>query len=148
MSLFLTFNCFPGDLGKGLHNFAIDAIKAALSNIPPSPSGSTNLADITEIDAGNGYASGGMAVTGLTYIEKPASSGIWNLSSDSVEFVAGGGPIGPFRYVVLYNNTSETKPLIGYLDFGSSITLADGNGYLIHIPDDTGIMDVGAGTIP
>lgn len=148
MSQFLTLYCLPGDLGKGVHKFGTDTIKVALTNSAPSVTASKKLSDITQISAGNGYVSGGSTATGTSYVESPFNSGIWKFSADDVEFTASGGAIGPFRYAVFYNDTATDDPLIGYLDFGSSITLADGNGYMIRIPSATGIMDVGAGTIP
>ena len=41
------------------------------------------------------------------------------------------GSMGPFRYVVAYNDTptSPADPLIEYWDYGSSITLASGETF-------------------
>ena len=42
---------------------------------------------------------------------------------NDVTFTAAGGSIGPFRYVVLYNDTptSPADPLIGWYDYGTNL---------------------------
>jgi hypothetical protein len=43
-------------------------------------------------------------------------------------FTASGGSFGPWRYAVLYNDTptSPADPLIGWWDYGSSVTTQTG----------------------
>ena len=43
------------------------------------------------------------------------------------------GSVGPFRYVVLYDDTptSPNKPLAGWWDYGSSITMANGETFTV-----------------
>lgn len=43
------------------------------------------------------------------------------------------GGIGPFRDVVLYNDTptSPADPLIGNWDYGAEVTLADGESFTV-----------------
>jgi hypothetical protein len=53
------------------------------------------------------------------------------VAGTDIVFTASGGPIGPFRYAVLYNSTPGSKPLLGYWDNGSSITLADTQTFTI-----------------
>lgn len=147
MSQFVTFHEFAGNLGKGVHNLSSNTIKVALTNTAPSAANNTQLSNITQITAGNGYTSGGATVSGSTFAEKAADTGVWNYKCNDVTFTASGGSIGPFRYAVFYDDTATNDPLIGYLDVGSSVTLANGNSYTITIPSATGVVDIGAGTI-
>ena len=39
------------------------------------------------------------------------------------------GAVGPFRYVIVYNDTAANDPLICYFDYGSEVTLASGDTF-------------------
>ena len=107
-------------------NASTDSFKFALTNTAPNAAMHTVLADITEIAAGNGYAAGGSAVA----VTGSESGGTYTLAQDStVTFTASGGNIGPLRYVVFYDDTVAGDPLFSYFDYGSSITLADGETF-------------------
>lgn len=123
MATFNKFQDFSEQLTRGTQNFATDTYKVALSNVAPVAT-NTAFANITEITPGNGYTAGGTATT----ISLAEVSGTTTVSGTQVTFTASGGSIGPFRYVVLYNDTTTTpvnKPLVGWWDYGSSISLAD-----------------------
>lgn len=122
MATFNKFQDFSQQLTEGKQNFGTDTYKVALSNVAPVAT-NTIFSNITEISAGNGYTAGGTATT-ITVSE---TTGTTTVSGTQVVFTASGGSIGPFRYVVLYNDTtsSPNKPLVGWWDYGSSITLAD-----------------------
>lgn len=103
-------------------NASADSFKLALTNTAPNTTTHTQLADITEIAAGNGYTAGGLAVA----VTGAETGGTYTLSQDStVTLTASGGSIGPFRYVVFYDDTVAGDPLLSYFDYGSSITLND-----------------------
>jgi hypothetical protein len=53
---------------------------------------------------------------------------------------ANGGAVGPFEYVVIYNNSSTNKSLIGWYDYGAEITLADGETFLIDFSAINGVI--------
>ena len=59
-----------------------------------------------------------------------------------VTFTASGGSIGPFRYVVLYNDTptSPADPLIGYYDYGTNITITSGNSFTVDFDATNGVL--------
>lgn len=122
MATFNKFQDFSEQLTKGTQNFGTDTYKVALSNSAPVAT-NTILSDITQISGTNGYTTGGTATT-ITVSE---TTGTTTVSGTQVVFTASGGNMGPFRYVVLYNDTttSPNKPLVGWWDYGSSITLAD-----------------------
>ncbi len=123
MAVFNKFQDFVEQLGLGKHNLDTDVLKIMLSNTAVLNT-NTIKANITEIAAGNGYTAGGTDAAGV-YSETPAGTG--SLTCTDVVWTAAAGTIGPFRYVVLYNDTTAApvKPLIGWWDYGSSITLAD-----------------------
>jgi hypothetical protein len=63
---------------------------------------------------------------------------------DDVTVTASGGSIGPFRYFVLVDDTptSPADPLIGWWDYGSSITLADGESITVDFDAGTGVLQL------
>jgi hypothetical protein len=90
--------------------------------------------DITDISAGNGYTAGGTATT----ISRANASGVESIKGTDVVFTASGGTIGPFRYVVLYNDTqaSPAKPLVAWWDYGSNVTLNSGETFTVDTAGD------------
>jgi len=134
MAAYNKFNDFSEQLANGAQNFATDVYKIALSNTAPVAT-NTILSNITQISAGNGYTSGGSTTT-ITLAEV---TGTTTVSGTQVVFTASGGSIGPFRYVVLYNDTttSPSKPLVAWWDYGSSITLADGETFTVKFSNTT-----------
>lgn len=132
MATFNKFNAFVENVAEKVHDLSTDTLKFALTNTAPVATNSV-FADLTEIAAGNGYTAGG---TAATIDASSQTGGTYTLASTTdVVITASGGSIGPFRYVVLYNDTptSPADPLISYYDYGSSITLNDGESFTIDI---------------
>jgi hypothetical protein len=124
-STFTFYQDFKEQLGKGLHDLSTHDIKVALTNAAPNAGTHTVLADITQIGSGGGYtggAGGGLTLAGKSYTE---TGGTGTFIHNDLVITAASGSIGPFRYAVYYNNTAASDNLIGWLDYGSSITLAD-----------------------
>jgi len=57
---------------------------------------------------------------------------------------ASGGSVAAFRYVVLYNDTptSPADPLIGWYDYGSDLTLLNGETLTIDFDGTNGVLSL------
>ena len=138
MATYNKFNSFVEALAEKLHNLGSDTLKVMLTNSAPIAS-NTQKSDLTEISAGNGYTAGG---TTATTSSSAQSSGTYKLVLADVVFTASGGSIGPFRYAVLYNDTASNDELIGWWDYGSSITLASGETFTVDFDATNGVLQV------
>lgn len=119
MASFVKFYSFVEALAEKKHDLGADTLKIALTNTAPSLT-NTQLSNITEISYT--YCSSRT----LTQASSSQTSGVYSLVLDDITLTASGGSVGAFRYLVVYNDTSTNDLLIGYTDYGSSITLADG----------------------
>ncbi len=130
MAAAFKFDVFVEHLTNKVHDLIgttpgtdIDQFKIYLTNTTPSTSTHQVKADLPEITTGNGYT-GPVSITP----SGSRSGGTFTLTGSKITITASGGSIGPFRYVILFNDTptSPADPLIQGWDYGSSITLNDG----------------------
>jgi hypothetical protein len=136
MAAFNKFNSFVEAVAEKVHNLGADTLKVLLTNSAPAAA-NTVKANLTEISAGNGYTAGGTAATISASVQ---ASGTYKLTLADVVFTASGGTIGPFRYAVLYNDTATNDELIGWWDYGSSITLASGETFTVDFDASNGVL--------
>ncbi len=137
MASFNKFNSFVEALAEKKHDLGADTLKVLLTNTAPVATNSVK-ADITEISAGNGYTAGGNTASVTSSAQ---TSGTYKLVlGDPATWTAAGGSIGPFRYAVLYNDTATNDELIGWWDYGSSITLAAGESFAVDFDPTTGVL--------
>ena len=103
-------------------NLGSDTFKVFLTNTAPTSSGTSVLADVNEISYTN------CSSRTLTTASSSQTSGTYSLVLNDLVLTASGGSVGPFRYVGIYDDTptSPADPVVGWYDYGSSITLADG----------------------
>lgn len=136
MATLTKFYCFVEDLAEKVHNLGSDTLRFMLTNTAPSLS-NTQRTDITEIAAGNGYVANGQSVTVTSSAQ---SSGLYTLIASDVSWTATPSAMAAFRYAVLYNDTSTNDKLIGYIDFGYSITLSAGQTFTIDLDQTSGLL--------
>ncbi len=119
MATFNKFNCFVEDLAEKKHNLGSDTLTIALCAAANAPTASnTVLANLTQISYTN------LSSRAVTTTSSAQTSGTYKLVLADLVLTASGS-VGPFRYAVLYNDTATNDELIGYVDYGSDITLAN-----------------------
>jgi hypothetical protein len=140
MATFNKFQDYVEQLAKGVHNWSSHTFKAMLTNSAPAAT-NTIAANITDISAGNGYTAAGMTLDTVTLTE---ASGTAKVTIADEVLTASGGSIGPFRYVVIFNDTatSPADALVCYYDYGSSITLANGETFTIDFDATNGLWQL------
>ena len=137
---FQKFECLSEHIAEQVHHFDTDVLKAMLSNQAPDLAAMTVKADVTEIAAGNGYIAGGVDIEAST----SRTAGVTSLVGTDKVITASGGSIGPFRYVYIYNDTptSPADPLVGVLDYGSAISIADLEDFTLDF--GASFLDIGS----
>lgn len=138
MATFTKFNSFVEACAEKAHNLGSDTLKVMLTLTAPVATNSVK-ADLTEIAGGNGYTAGGTAVT---ITSSAQSSGTYKLVGNDVVFTASGGAIANFRYATLYNDTATNDELIGFWDYGSTVTLNDGESLTVDFDGTNGILQI------
>jgi hypothetical protein len=144
MASFTKLNGFIEHLAEGVHNLGSGQLVVALSNTAPGsestpPTGATTtcvLANVTQVSYTN------CSTRNITTTSSAQTSGTHKLILTDLVLTASGGSVGPFRYVYIYNDTptSPADPLIGYYDYGSSITLAAGETLTIDFDGSNGVL--------
>jgi hypothetical protein len=140
VSAFNKFASFIGHVCTKKIDLSADVFRIYLTNTAPNAGTMAVKADLAEITAGNGYAAGGATPT---VASASSSAGTFKLVLNDVTITAAGGTVGPFRYAVLYDDTpagTPTDPLAGWWDYGSSISLGDGESITVDLDNTNGVL--------
>lgn len=133
MAAFQKFNQFVENLAHGVHDFSSNTLELALCNAANAPVvTNANLADLTQIAYTN------LNARTLTTAISEGSDGSYELVLDDFVLTASGGAAAAFRYVVVFDQTATGDPLIGWFDYGSDLTLQDGESLTIDFGSDGG----------
>lgn len=137
MATYNKYQDYAEQLNKGVHDWSTHSFFATLSNTAPDAANDAVLGDAAEIAAGNGFVAGGMALDTVTLTETGGTAKV----TIADEVLTASGAIGPFRYVIIYNGTptSPADPLVCNYDYGSSISLANGETFTIDFDATNGL---------
>lgn len=110
-------------------DLASDQFVIALSNTapgseatPPTGDGDGVLANVTEVAYTN------LSSRNITTTSSTQTAGTYSLILTDLVLTSSGGTTGPFRYIYIYDDTVTVPvdPLVAYYDYGSALTLNDG----------------------
>ncbi len=123
-------------MAEAKHNLGADTITIALSNTAPV-AGNAILSAITQIAYTNLPTSRVVTISASSQ-----TAGTYTAVATDKVLTASGGAVATFRYVVLYNDTPVTPadPLIGFWDYGSSISLASGETFTVDFDGTNGVL--------
>jgi hypothetical protein len=119
-----------------IHNLSADVIKVALTTNANAPVASnTQLSNITEIAYTN------LSARTVTITSSTQTSGTYKWILVDLVLTASGA-VATFRHVLLYNDTATNKELIGWIDYGSDVTLANAETFTIDFDGTNGLLQL------
>jgi hypothetical protein len=136
MAAFQKFDSFVEGLAHQEHDLGSNLLAIYLTNNTPSASADITRFDLAEITVGvDGYTTDG---NDCTLGSSGQTAGVYKLVLDDPATWTSTGTLGPFRYAVLYNKSNDK--LIGYWDYGVSITLANGETFVVDFSPTSGVL--------
>lgn len=137
MATFTKINSFVEKLAEKTFNLGSDQLKIALTNTAHTSTWS-QLSELTQISYTN--LSGATPLNIVTGTSAQ-TAGTYKLTVNDLVLTATGA-VGPFRYVYIYDDTATNKELIGYYDYGSSISLANTDTFTIDFDGTNGVLTI------
>ena len=134
MATYNKFNSFVEKVAEKTFDLGTDTLKVALTDTAPVATNSV-LPDITESDYTN------CSDRTLTVTSSAQTSGAYKLVLADLTLTASGN-VGPFRYVVIYDDTATNDDLIGWYDKGSEVTLSSGDTFKVDFDDTNGVIQL------
>ena len=124
MAVFNKFNSWAEVMVEAA-NLGSDSFVIALTNSAPS-AGNSILTDITQISYTN------LSSRTLTTASSSQTGGVYSLVFNDLVLTASGA-VATFRYVVIYDDTvtSPADPLVGWYDYGSAVSMTNGETFTI-----------------
>ena len=138
MASFTKFEPFVEKLAEGAHDLGSDTLEIALCNAANAPVATDGvLTDLTQIVYTNLTAD-----RTLTVSASAQTGGVYKLTITDKVLAASGGSVAAFQYVVIFNQTAASDELIGFYDYGSEVTLLDGEDITIDFDDANGVLTI------
>jgi len=126
-------------------NLGSDQFVIALSNTAPgsessNPTADGNgiLANVTQVSYTN------LSSRNITTTSSSQTSGVYKLVLSDITLTASGGTVAPFQYIYIYDDTvtSPADPLVCYYDYGSALTLNDGDTLTVDFDAANGVLQL------
>ena len=134
MATYNKFQPWVEYLAEGV-NCGSDTFKVALTNSAPTATNGI-LGDLTTVSTTN------LDTVTLVTASSSQSGGTFKLDFNDLTMTASGS-VGPFQYVVIYDDTVVNDPLVAWFDYGSSITMGSGDTFTLTFDPTNGLFTVG-----
>lgn len=134
MATFVKIDSFVENLAEKKIDLSGAALTIALTDTAHTAAWD-ELADLTEIAYTN------LSSRVVTVSTSAQTSGTYKLVCADLVLTASGA-VGPFRYIYLYDDGSTGDKLIAYWDYGSSISLANGETFTIDFDATNGVLQI------
>ena len=137
MASFTKFQPFVEYLAEKAFNLGSDQLVIALCASGSAPVNTNGLlGDLTTISYTN------LSTRNITTSSSAQTSGTYKLVLTDLVLTASGGSVAAFRYVVIYDDTAASDQLVGFYDYGSSLTLADTETLTIDFDGSAGVLTI------
>jgi hypothetical protein len=141
-----SFNKVNDFVVNAVHNMDLqsDQIAVALTNTAPGSESSNPVSDgngivgnLTQISYAN------CSSRNVTTTSSSQTSGTYKLVLADLTLTAS-GTVGPFRYIYIFDDTvtSPADPIIGYYDYGTSLTLNSGDTFTLDFSPTNGVIQL------
>jgi hypothetical protein len=141
-----SFNKVNDFVVNAVHNMDLqsDQIAVALTNTAPGSESSNPVSD------GNGIVGNLTQISytncssrNVTTTSSSQTSGTYKLVLADLTLTAS-GTVGPFRYIYIFDDTvtSPADPIIGYYDYGTSLTLNSGDTFTLDFSPTNGVIQL------
>lgn len=134
MATFTKINSFVEFLAEKRMNLGSDQLVVALTNTAHTATWD-ELADLTQISYTN------LSSRNITTSSSAQTSGTYKLVLADLVLTASGA-VGPFQYIYVYDDTATNDDLIAYYDYGSPVTMANGDTFTIDFDATNGFLQI------
>lgn len=136
MANFTKFQPFVEALAEGAHNLGSNQLTIALTNAANPPVAANGLlANLTVIAYTN------LSSRNVTTSTSAQTGGTYKLVCADLVLTAS-GDVAPFQYVVLYNEAATNDELIGFWNYGSEVTLHNGETFTVDFDGTNGVLTI------
>ena len=127
-----SFNKVNDFVKNAVHNMDLesDQFVVALSNTAPASESQVSYSNLSS--------------RSITTTSSAQASGTYKLVLSDITLTSTGGSTGPFRYIYIYDDTvtAPADPIVGYYDYGSSLTLNDGDSFTVDFNATNGVIQL------
>jgi hypothetical protein len=136
MATFNKFNSFVEAIAEKVHNLGADVLTVFLTTNAAAPvATNTVIANITQIAYTN------LSTRSITTSSSAQTSGTYKLILTDLVLTASGA-VATFRMVGIYNITAASGELICWFDYGSDVTLANGETFTLDFDGTNGLLQI------